>query len=125
MVAQGVGNLVSSLLHGIPVGGPLGQTGAGSQVAIVATVTATLLLPVAAAAGIGVALSLVLQLNRKWLRGTGRVGEQARVAGATPVLGESTYAAYLSEATWLTEGGAQRSEDGDRVDRRAGPHREP
>jgi sulfate permease, SulP family len=292
VVAQGIGNLASSLLHGIPVGGSLGQTavnlksgartrlaavaaggwmavilvafsgavgevavptlaavliyfgvsslqlgevrtimrsGASSQVAVAATFAATLLLPVAVAVGIGVALSLVLQLNRdamdlkvveliplddgrlaecepparlpsgrvtildvygsllyagsrtlqallpdpgahavlilrlrgrtslgatfvkvicdytdhlaadggrlclsgldaelvEWLRGTGRVGGPVQVAGATPVVGESTYAAYLAAATWLTDGSAPRSEDGDRIDGGPGPHREP
>jgi hypothetical protein len=37
-----------------------------------------------------------------WPRGTGRVGGPVQLAGATPVLGESTYAAYLGAATWLT-----------------------
>lgn len=269
VIAQGLGNLASSLLHGIPVGGSLGQTavnlksgartrlalvaagawmavilvgfsaavgevaeptlaavliyfglssfqlgelrtimrtGPSTQVAVVTTLIATLLLPVAAAVGIGVALTLLQQLNRDamdltvveliplddgrlaettpparlrsdgvtildvygsllyagsrtlqallpepaehavlvlrlrgrtslgatflkvtgdyadrlaatggrlylsgldadlidWLRGSGRVGGPVQLARATPVLGESTYAAYLEAATWLT-----------------------
>jgi sulfate permease, SulP family len=61
----------------------------------------------------------------QWLRGTGRVGGPLQLAGASPVLGESTYTAYLDAATWLTAGSGPESEDGDRVDRRAGPQREP
>ena len=60
-----------------------------------------------------------------WLRGTGRVGGPVQIAAATPVLGESTYGAYLDAATWLTAGTRPESEDSDRVDRRTGPHGEP
>jgi sulfate permease, SulP family len=61
----------------------------------------------------------------EWLRGTGRVGGPVQIARATPVLGESTYAAYLDAATWLTGDVPQASEDGDRVDRRSGPGAKP
>lgn len=40
----------------------------------------------------------------EWLRHSGRVGDATRLVGATPVLGESTYSAYLDGATWLTSG---------------------
>jgi sulfate permease, SulP family len=60
-----------------------------------------------------------------WLRGSGRVGGPVQLAGATPVVGESTYAAYLDAATWLTGAVPQASEDRDGVDRRPGPHGEP
>ncbi len=54
------------------------------------------------------------------LRGTGRVGGPVQIARATPVLGESTYAAYLDAAAWLTGDVQQASEDGDRGDQRSG-----
>lgn len=60
-----------------------------------------------------------------WLRGTGRVGGPLQLAAATPVLGESTYRAYLEGATWLTSGASAASEDSDRVDGRASAGREP
>src|SRR5262245_32868034 len=47
-----------------------------------------------------------------------------QLAAATPVLGESTYRAYLDGATWLTSSSAA-SENGDRIDRRSGADREP
>ena len=47
--------------------------------------------------------------NIAWLRGSGRVGESIQLVGARPVLGESTYAAYLKAATWLT---AERQDHG-------------
>lgn len=40
----------------------------------------------------------------EWLRHSGRVGDAMQLVGATPVLGESTYRAYLDGATWLTSG---------------------
>jgi SulP family sulfate permease len=58
----------------------------------------------------------------EWLRGTGRVGGPVQLAAATPVLGESTYNAYLAGATWLTR--ANTSQDGDGVDGRAGAGRQ-
>jgi len=42
-----------------------------------------------------------------WLRHSGRVGDAMQLVGATPVLGESTYSAYLEGATWLTSGRAE------------------
>ncbi len=60
-----------------------------------------------------------------WLRGTGRVGGAVQTAGATPVLGESTYAAYLDAATWLTGEVPQASRGGDRTDQRSASGAEP
>jgi sulfate permease, SulP family len=59
-----------------------------------------------------------------WLRATGRVGGPVQLAAAAPVLGESTYRAYLEGATWLTRGSSAASKDSDRVDGRAGAGRE-
>jgi SulP family sulfate permease len=42
--------------------------------------------------------------NIEWLRGSGRVGDPMQLVEATPVLGESTYNAYLKGSTWLTAG---------------------
>jgi sulfate permease, SulP family len=61
----------------------------------------------------------------EWLRGTGRVGGPVQMAAATPVLGESTYAAYLDAATWLTAGTSPESERSDQAHRRTGSSGEP
>lgn len=47
----------------------------------------------------------------EWLRQSGRVGGPMQLVGATPVLGESTYNAYLEGTTWLTAGHEEHGQE--------------
>jgi sulfate permease, SulP family len=51
----------------------------------------------------------------EWLRRSGRVGEPMQLVGATPVLGESTYGAYLEGTTWLKAGSEENDPGADGV----------